>query len=523
MADQALTVAPVTTSGYKWLTLINVMITTFMVVLDSTVVNTALPVIMGTLGASMNTAQWILSGYMLSMATILSTTGWLSNRFGYKNIYILSLIIFSFGSFMCGNSTSISELIFWRIIEGVGGGMLMPVGMSIVTTTFTLKERGMALGFWSIATAASVSFGPMIGGYLVDNFNWNYIFYINVPIGIFTIIFTVIMMHKYDVQKSLKFDWAGFITSAIFLPVFLYGLSEVNSSTNPEGWSSVTVMTCMWISAISFVLFLYFELTVSTPLIDLRIFKNRNFSFSNFVIFIFAVGMFGSTFLIPLYMQDTLGYSAFEAGLVFLPVGLIQAVASPTSTRIIKYVDARIVIILGLSMLAGSFFMNNNFTLQTDHSYILSSLILRGVGMGILFPPLLSVSLEQITPAQMAQASSISNITRQLGGSVGVCYFTYMLTIRRNFHTQIYSEEIDYTGATYQRITSRLADFFSAVGSDTATSSAEQAKNYLTQWLHTEAYINGINDNFLIGVIVTVLAIIPVFFIITKKKKTINN
>lgn len=202
---------------------------------------------------------------------------------------------------------------------------------------------------------------------------------------------------------------------------------------------------------------------------------------------------------------------------------MIQAVASPTSTRIIKYVDARIVIILGLSMLAGSFFMNNNFTLQTDHSYILSSLILRGVGMGILFPPLLSVSLEQITPAQMAQASSISNITRQLGGSVGVCYFTYMLTIRRNFHTQIYSEEIDYTGATYQRITSRLADFFSAVGSDTATSSAEQAKNYLTQWLHTEAYINGINDNFLIGGIVTVLAIIPVFFIITKKKKTINN
>ena len=509
-----------TAAGYKWITLINVMITTFMVVLDSTVVNTALPVIMGTLGASMNTAQWILSGYMLSMATILSTTGWLSNRFGFKNIYILSIAIFSFGSMMCASSTSIGELIFWRIIEGVGGGMLMPVGMSIVTTTFTLKERGMALGFCSIAPAASVSFGPMIGGYLVDNFNWNYIFYINVPIGIFTIIFTFILMKHYDTQKALKFDLGGFITSAIFLPVFLYGLSEVNSSTNPEGWSSVTVMACMWISGVSFILFLYFETTVKTPLIDLRLFRNRNFSFSNFVIFIFAVGMFGSTFLIPLYMQDTLGYSAFQAGLVFLPVGLIQAVASPSSTHIIKYIDARIVIIIGLSMLAGSFFLNYQFTLQTDHHYILMSLILRGVGMGILFPPLLSVSLEQISPQDMAQASSISNITRQLGGSVGVCYFTYMLSIRKHFHGQIYSETIDYTGETYRNITHRLADFFSSVGSDTAANAASQAKSYLTSWLTTEAYISGLNDNFLIGGIITVIAIILVFFISMKKKKT---
>ena len=156
--------------------------------------------------------------------------------------------------------------------------------------------------------------------------------------------------------------------------------------------------------------------------------------------------MFGSTFLIPLYMQDTLGYSAFDAGLVFLPVGLIQAIAAPTAMRLTKYIDARIIIIVGLSLLAISFLLNNSFTLQTDHSYIVFSLILRGVGMGILFPPLLNLSLERISQPQMAQASSVTNIIRQVGGSVGVCYFTYMLTIRRNFHTQIYSEEINYTG-----------------------------------------------------------------------------
>ena len=237
--DNVTALTPAESPSYKWFILGNVMISTFMVVLDSTVVNTALPVIMGTLGASMNTAEWILTGYMLSMATVLSTTGWLSNRFGYKNVFIASLIIFTFGSFMSGNSTTIGELIFWRIIEGVGGGLLMPVGMSIVTTVFPPSQRSTALGFWAIATAASVSFGPMIGGYLVDNFNWNYIFYVNIPIGILCIIVTIVLQRRYAHDGKLQLDVPGLITSALFLPVFLYGLSQVNASTNPDRKSVV--------------------------------------------------------------------------------------------------------------------------------------------------------------------------------------------------------------------------------------------------------------------------------------------
>ncbi len=170
-------------NAYKWLVLGNIMIGTFMAVLDSTVVNTGLPAIMGTLGASINTAEWVLTGYMLAIASILPAAAWLSDRFGYKRIYFLSLLVFTFGSFMCGNSTSIEELIFWRVIEGLGCGAIMPVGMAIVSNVFPPEQRGTALGFWAIASAASVSFGPSIGGYLVDNLNWNYIFYVNVPVG----------------------------------------------------------------------------------------------------------------------------------------------------------------------------------------------------------------------------------------------------------------------------------------------------------------------------------------------------
>lgn len=222
-------------SSYKWIVLGNIMIGTFMAVLDSTVVNTGLPVIMGTLGADINVAEWVLTGYMLSMASILPAAGWLSERFGYKKIYFLSLLVFTAGSFMCGSSSTIEELIFWRVIEGFGCGMLLPVGMAIVSDVFPPEQRGTALGFWSIASAASVSFGPAIGGYLVDYMDWNYIFYVNIPIGILALIVTAIVQKEHVKGTGVPFDIPGFITSAIFLPVFMYGLSEVNSSTNSMG------------------------------------------------------------------------------------------------------------------------------------------------------------------------------------------------------------------------------------------------------------------------------------------------
>ncbi|MDD6209208.1 MAG: MFS transporter, partial [Bacteroidales bacterium] len=249
-------------SSYKWLVLVNVMIGTFMAVLDATVVNTGLPVIMGTLGADLNTAEWVLTGYMLALGSVLPVAGWLADRFGYKRIFFLSLFIFTFGSAMCGSSSIIEQLIFWRVIEGLGGGAIMPVGMAIVSNVFPPQQRPMALGFWAVASAASVSFGPGIGGYLVDNMSWDYIFWVNIPVGVFGMIFTLIVLREYKSSQTVPLDIPGFITSILFLPIFLYGLSEVNSSTNTQGWNSPVVLGSIWISAVAFVLFVYTELTV---------------------------------------------------------------------------------------------------------------------------------------------------------------------------------------------------------------------------------------------------------------------
>ena len=371
----------------------------------------------------------------------------------------------------------------------------------------------MALGFWAIASAASVSFGPSIGGYLVDNLNWNYIFYVNVPVGAIALFITAILQKEYKAETPPPFDIPGFITSGIFLPLFMYGLSEVNSSTNTQGWNSPVVLGSMWISAVVFILFIYFELTVKYPLINLRVFKDRNFALSNLMIFIFGIGMFGSTFLIPLYLQNNLGYSAFQAGMFFIPVGIIQGFCSPTAGALGQKINPKILIAAGLILMAVSFYLNFFLSFLTEKWYIMMSLYLRGIGMGILFTPLLTLSLANIKSDMMAQASSITNIIRQMGGSFGVAIFSHILTQRTGYHTQRYSEALNYTGEVYQQTVENLSLFARQTAGATAQTAQTLAEQMIVKRLDLEAYIGGINDDFFIAFIVTLLCLLPIIWL----------
>lgn len=506
-------------SSYKWIVLANIMVGTFMSILDSTVVNTGLPVIMGSMGADIDTAEWIITGYMLAIATILPAAAWLSEKFGYKKTYFVSLLVFTFGSFMCGNSTSIEELIFWRVIEGLGCGAIMPVGMAIVSSVFPPEQRGMALGFWSIASAASVSFGPAIGGYLVDNFNWNYIFYINVPIGALALFFTAVIQKEYRPNVKNSFDVWGFITSAVFLPAFMFGLSQVNSASNPEGWSSPVVLASLWISAVTFILFIFIELRVKEPFINLRLFADRDFALANVVFFIFGIGMFGSTFLIPLYLQDNLGYSAFQAGMFFIPVGIIQGISSPISGSLTPKMNPKILILGGLLLMGLSFYMNTYLSLFTEKWYIMLSLYIRGLGMGILFTPLLTLSLADLPNKDMAQASSITNIIRQMGGSFGVALMSHFLTERSAYHYDRYSVSLNYTGEIYNFTMQQISRFSQQVSGATAEAAHEIALSMINKRIALEAYIAGINDDFFIAMIITCVCVIPILLLKRAYKK----
>ena len=503
---------------YKWFVLANIMVGTFMVVLDSTIVNVSLPKIMSSFGVGLSTIEWVITAYMLAMAAMLPTSGWLADKFGYKRVYFWGLFLFTLGSLLCGLSNDEGTLIISRVIQGLGAGTVQPLGMAIITREFPLKQRGLALGFWAIAAAASVSFGPLIGGYLVDNFSWQLIFDVNIPVGIIALIFTVIIQREFVNTNARKFDYIGFISVIIFLPVLLYALSEGNAQTNSAGWTAPYILACFAISAIALAVFLTRELTTKYPLLDLRLLADRNFGMSNALMFVFSIGMFGSTFLLPLFLQNSLGYTALQSGAVFLPVGIIQGAFSPISGWFSDKISAKVPIIAGVGLLAFSFFLNSHLSFLTEHSYIMTSLYIRGLGLGLVFTPLSTLSLLTIPREKMAQASGIMNTVRQIGGSLGVALLSTLLTSRVNFHSQMYGNSIQSGSQTFHTVTTNMAYYIQQHGGGSFTTALKQGQSLLMSNVGTQAFVQGVNDDFLVAACISMLGFIPIIFLRSKKK-----
>jgi len=506
-------------SSYKWWLLANIMVGTFMAVLDATIVNVGLPKIMASFGVGIDKIEWVLTAYMLALAVALPTSSWMADRFGYKRMYFWGLLLFTFGSFLCGVSGNENMLIFSRVIQGLGAGCLMPLGMAIISREFPPEQRGVALGFWAIAAAASVSFGPLIGGYLVDNFTWQLIFDVNVPIGILGMVATIIIQQEYVNPKIRSFDYVGFFSVSIFLPIVLFALTEGNAATNSAGWTAPYILACFAISAIAFAVFLTAELTVKEPLIDLRLLKNHNFAISNIIMFIFSVGMFGSTFLLPLYLQNSLGYTAIMAGSVFLPVGIIQGIMSPIAGLLGDKANPKIPILIGIILLAASFFLNSYLSYLTEHNYIMVTLYLRGFAMGLIFTPISALALLEIPREKMAQASGIMNTIRQLGGSFGVALLATLLTTRVNYHTQMFGAFVNTNSQTFQSVSAHISFYLQHEGGSTAANAPILGKMLIQSQLNKEAFIQSIDDNFLIAALITLVGALPVFWLHIKKKQ----
>jgi MFS transporter, DHA2 family, multidrug resistance protein len=509
--------------AYKWWLLANVMIGTFMAVLDSTIVNVGLPKIMASFGVGIDKIEWVITAYMLALALMLPTSAWLADKFGYKRLYFIGMSMFTFGSFLCGMSANENFLIFSRVVQGLGGGMLMPLGMAIVTREFPPEKRGIALGFWAISAAASVSFGPLIGGYLVDNFNWQLIFDVNVPVGIMGLLATIVIQSEYKNKHTRKFDLVGFISASLFLPLILYALTESTASTNTEGWGSPVVVICLVVSIFALMVFITNEFLIDHPLMDLRLLGNHNFGISALMMLIFGIGMFGSTFLLPLYLQNTLGYSALQAGAVFLPVGIIQGVVSPVAGLFGDRTNPKIPMVIGLLILAASFFINSRLSFLSEHTYIMLSLYMRGFGMGVMFTPMSSVALLEIPREKMAQASGLFNIVRQLGGSFGVAILATLLTSRVSFHQQIFSQSVDINSPQYYAVTQNINNYLQHTAGVDITTARKLGQTVLTSQINKEAYIQAVDDDFLLAGIITLVGVLPVFLLHTKRKEKQKN
>jgi DHA2 family multidrug resistance protein len=506
-------------ASYKWWVLANVMIGTFMAVLDATIVNVALPKIMGAFGVTVDKVEWVVTAYLLVFAVMLPTSGWVADRFGYKRTYFFALMLFTIGSFLCGLAWNEDVLIMFRIVQGAGAGFMMPVGMAIVIREFPIRQRGLALGFWTIAAAASVSLGPMVGGYLVDNIDWNAIFDVNVPVGIVAMFATLVIQREYKTQEVRSFDFLGFISVSAFLSFLLLALADGNAGWNTGGWTSPFILSCFALSLIGLVVFLTTELTIKHPLIELGLLKNFNFAVTNAILFIFGLGMFGSTFLLPLYLQDSLGYTAFQTGIMFLPVGIVQAILSPAAGLVSDKITPKIPAAIGIFVLGVSLYMNGFLSLFSMHAQIMLPLILRGIAMGLLFTPLSTLALADIPKPKMAQASGMFNVIRQLGGSFGVAIMGTILTRRTIYHSALYGQMINQHSPTYAQTVESLSRFAQQAVGGTAMEAVARAKAMLGMFVAQQSFVRAVDDDFLIAAAITFVGLIPIFLLKSSKRK----
>lgn len=504
---------------YRWWVLATVMIGTFMAVLDATIVNVSLSKIIAAFGTTVNKAEWVLTGYLLVFAVMLTTSGWVADHFGYKRTYFSALFVFTLGSFLCGLSWNEDVLIFFRIIQGIGAGFLMPVGMVIVTREFPVEKRGLALGFWGIAAAASVSFGPLIGGYLIDNFSWQAVFDVNVPVGLVAMFAVWVIQREYKTEQVRSFDIVGFFSLSTFLIFFLLALSDGNAVWNTGGWTSKFTLSCFALSLIGLAVFLITDLTIKHPLIELKLFGIFNFTLTNIVLFIFGLAMFGSTFLLPLYLQNALGYTAFQAGLVFLPVGILQGVMAPISGIMSDRADPRIPAVIGIILLALSMYLNSFLSLFSEHYQIMLPLYIRGFAMGLVFTPLSTIALSGIPKQKIAQASGLFNVIRQLGGSFGVAILGTLLIRREIFHSAMYGQSVNQYSPAFRHIFYGLQHFVQSSVGGTSAEAASRAKALIGTHLQQQVFVQAINDVFLSASIIIIIGIAPLLLLRLRKPR----
>ena len=372
--------------GYKWWVLGMIMLGTFMAVLDVTVVNVGIPTIMSAFHIRISSAEWVITAYMITMTIMLPSAGWLADRYGNKKLYLGGMVIFTLGSWLCGRAGTDGFLIAARALQGVGSGMIQSLGLAIVTREFPPRQRGVALGLWSVAAAASISFGPLLGGFLVEK-SWHLIFDINVPIGIFAVLLGLFGQEGGKQTGQGRFDWLGWTAIAVFMPVPIYALARGNAATNPQGWSSPVVIGCFIVAAVALAVFIAAEWRQKHPLLNIRLLKDLHFGVSMVTLFIFGIGMLGGTYLLPLYMQEGLGYTAVMAGSVFLPVGMIQGVLSTVSGVLTRYVKPLVLVFLGVMVMSASFYLASRFTIHTSHAQIMLVLYLRSAQLFLAAEP----------------------------------------------------------------------------------------------------------------------------------------
>jgi EmrB/QacA subfamily drug resistance transporter len=401
----------------KWWTLGAVAFGLFMIMLDNTIVNVALPAIQRDLDIGISELEWVFNGYALTFGVLMLTGGKLADLMGRRRIFIVGLVIFTAASLACGLASSASLLIGARVVQGVGSALMNPATLSIITATFPPRQRGMAIGIWAGVSAMALAIGPLVGGLITQHISWNWIFFINVPIGVLAIIVTrLVVAESRDMSAEQRLDLPGLVSSAVALFALTYGLIEANT----YGWTSGRILGLFAVAVVGFAVFVVLELRQRAPMLDLSLFKNGTFAGANAVMMLVGLAMFGVFFFISLFVQNILGYSAIQAGASFLPMTVLIILIAPVAGKFSDRVGSRWLMGGGMILLSVSLFLFSRLDAASDFWNILPGLIVGGFGMGLVMTPTTAAAMGSVAVDKAGVGSAVLNSMRQVGGSLGI-------------------------------------------------------------------------------------------------------
>ncbi len=495
---------------HKWGILIVVIIGSFMAILDNNIVNVALPKMMANFGTTVEQIEWVVTGYMIAFAISMPATIWLREVFGLKKVFMASLVFFCFGSALCGLAWDKDSLIAFRVIQAMGGGALMPTGLTLVTEVFPAQERGMAMGTWSIGAMVAPAVGPFLGGYLVDEVSWRSIFYINLPIGGIALLaaFWILSPGKGSGPVQ-RFDLIGFCSLSIFLAALLIGLAQGQR----EGWDSDYILSCFVLSFLGLGFFIASGFLVENPIIDLGLFANHNFLMANIINFARAVAIFGSMFLLPLFLQNLLDYTALRTGIILAPTAISVAIVSPFSGLISDRIGPRIPLFLGTLLVIYSLYLYKDLSLNSDYWFLCWPQVLRGVGMGLINAPLISAALNAVRREQTTMASSLLTVIMQVGGAFGVALLGATVQRREFFHYAHFLQQMDNAlSPFFQKAQGAMQGLLLRSGYSPAEALVK-GKILLALWVRRQASVAAFEDAFVFSALIICIGIVPALLV----------
>lgn len=487
----------------------------FVAILNQTVLNVALPVMMIDLNVDASTAQWLMTGFMLVNGILIPISAFLVETYGFRKLFIAAMIFFSAGSIISAISNTFVLVMIGRIVQAIGAGILMPLGMNIFMTVFPPEKRGAAMGTMGIAMILAPALGPTLAGWVIQNYDWHIIFYAMSIIGILDIIFAFSWFHIEKELSKPTFDIQGIIYSSVGFGGLLYGFSKAGS----DGWDSFVVIISIVVGILFLILFGFRQLKLEKPLLEIRVLKNNIFSFTLLINAIITMALFGGMLLLPIYLQNIRGFSPIESGLLLLPGALIMGIMGPIAGKIFDKFGVRVLAIVGLGITTYATYEFTKLTGDTPYGTILNFYMLRSFGMSLLMMPIMTAGMNALPLKMISHGTAMSNTIRQVAGSIGTAFLVTIMTRQTSSHLADYSNMFQKDNAFSSNLVNEVGTKLSAgLGLPEAT-----GNSLSIQMMYGEAAkistINGINDAFLVATILSGLALILSFFLKTPKVK----